>query len=119
MFHSLLAECRTHGHGTGQVCSVFLGLLTEAVDLYRGDFLAGFSLKDSVNFDDWQLAQTQSLSSDMDIALRRLILCREEKRDWEQAIGCAQRWLELDRMNETAHRHLMDLYARLGQRTAR
>ncbi|MGD9049154.1 MAG: SARP family transcriptional regulator, partial [Anaerolineae bacterium] len=51
-FHRHLAECDTHRHSASQVCSTCIDSLTEAVALVRGDFLSGFSLKDSVNFDD-------------------------------------------------------------------
>jgi hypothetical protein len=35
--------------------------LAEAVQLYRDDFLAGFTLHDSASFDDWQRLQTEAL----------------------------------------------------------
>jgi hypothetical protein len=56
-FHDLLAECRTHGHPEADVCPRCLPLLSEVVALYRDDFLAGFALRDSAPFDDWQFFQ--------------------------------------------------------------
>ena len=46
-FRELLAECRTHGHPEAEVCPECLSPLSEAVALYRDDFLAGFALRDS------------------------------------------------------------------------
>ena len=43
-FHSHLAQCKTHDHSPSEVCSDCLSPLTEAVELYRDDFLSGFSL---------------------------------------------------------------------------
>ena len=117
-FRSLIAGCRTHGHSASAVCPQCSDPLGKAVELYRGDFLSGFGLKDSVNFDDWQLAQTEGLRSAMESALDSLIRCLVEQGELARGIGYAQSWLGLDRANELAHRHLMDLLAKSGKRTA-
>jgi len=57
-FHAQLAECATHGHPLTDVCPACLDSLTNAITLYRGDFLSGFTLRDSPDFDDWQFNQT-------------------------------------------------------------
>ncbi len=54
-FNERLAACRTHGHPAADVCPLCLSPLAEAAELYEDDFMAGFTLRDSVNFDDWQL----------------------------------------------------------------
>ena len=115
-FRNFLAKCKTHGHPSDDVCPSCLKPLKDAVGLYHGDFLSGFSLKDSVLFDDWQSAQSQSLRSDLDVGLKRLIRCLGEEGELEKAIDYARRWLELEATNEEAHRQLMELYARSGQR---
>jgi DNA-binding SARP family transcriptional activator len=46
-FQDLLAECRSHGHPPDQVCAACLSTLTEAAELYRDGFMAGFTLSDS------------------------------------------------------------------------
>jgi hypothetical protein len=38
-----------------------LDALEEAIELCRGDFLEGFSLPDSAQFDDWQFFQSEGL----------------------------------------------------------
>ena len=117
-FRSLLAGCKGHGHPGDGVCPYCLKPLGEAAELYRGDFLGGFNLKDSAVFDDWQSAWGQSLRSDLDLVFERLIGCLREEGDTEKAIAYARRWLELEAVNEEAHRQLIDLYARTGQTTA-
>ena len=57
-FRSRLADCLAHPHTAAEVCDACLTPLTGAVELYRGDFLAGFTLRDSPTFDDWQFLQT-------------------------------------------------------------
>jgi len=117
-FRKSLSECQKHGHPPAEACPDCVKLLAEAVGLYRGDFLSGFSLQDSVNFDDWQFFQTQNLRSEMAGVLERLVSWHKGQSKLEAAIGYARRWLEIDRASEAAHRHLMELYARAGQRAA-
>ena len=92
--------------------------LTRAVALYRDDFLAGFTLRDSVNFDDWQFFQTEDLCLEYTRVLERLIRCYSDAGQHESAIRHARRWPELDRLHEPAHRMLMQLYEWTGRRSA-
>lgn len=117
-FHELLEECRSHGHPEAEVCSACLPPLTEAVALYRDDFLAGFGLRDSFNFDDWQYFQGESLRRELGGVLDRLVRGHGAREEWEPAIGYARRRLALDPLHEPAHRLLMQLYALSGQRAA-
>ncbi len=116
-FHNLLAECRSHNHPPNETCPACLQPLSEAVALYD-DFLAGFGLRDSPNFDDWQFFQADTLRRDLAGALERLVKCYSAIGDFEPSIAYARRWLTLDRLHEPVHRLLMQLYASNGQRSA-
>jgi len=117
-FQRQLASCLSHGHAAGQLCADCLEPLTAAVALYRGDFMAGFALRDSPPFDDWQYLQQESLRRDMVSALERLAEGYSLEHEFETAIKYTRRWLELDRLHETAHRQLMLLYTWTGNRSA-
>ena len=117
-FRKYLSEWRTHGHGMGEICPECLKPLTEAVGLYRGDFLSGFSLKDSLNFDDWQFFQTEDLRAQVIGVLERLVQWHSDKGESNTAIGHARRWVEIDRANEEAHRYLIELYTETGRHAA-
>lgn len=117
-FRGLLAGCKAHGHPEPEVCAGCLPLLEEAVGLYRDDFMAGFGLRDSVAFDDWQFFQGESLRRELADALEKLARGRAAGGGWEQAIAHGRRWLALDPLHEPAHRMLMALYAWAGQRAA-
>ena len=117
-FRSLLQVCKGHDHPEADVCSDCLAALTEAVELYQGDFLAGFTLRDSVNFDEFQFFQTEELRRELASALERLVRGRSAQGAYEAAISYARRWLALDPLHEPAHRCLMELYAQAGQRSA-
>ncbi|HJT56028.1 MAG TPA: BTAD domain-containing putative transcriptional regulator, partial [Ktedonobacteraceae bacterium] len=117
-FHDYLAQCQHHQHKPAETCPACLDPLTQAVALYRGDFLAGFSLRDSPNFDDWQFYQADSLRRELAGALERLVNCHSSRGNYDSAIAYARRWLSLDRLHEPAYRQLMQLYAWAGQRNA-
>ncbi|MBW7882726.1 MAG: AAA family ATPase [Caldilineaceae bacterium] len=117
-FHELVAACRAHGHAEVEVCPECLSPLTEAVALYRGDFLYGFTLRDSADFDDWQTLQAEALRRELAGALERLARGYSARHEFEAAIHYARRWLMLDPLHEPAHCYLMSLYAWAGQRQA-
>jgi predicted ATPase/DNA-binding SARP family transcriptional activator len=117
-FQRHLAGCETHGHPASQVCPACVAPLTEAVGLVRGEFLSGFSLKDSYNFDDWQLFQAELLRRELGAALERLVDWHRGQREFEPAAGYARRRLALDPLDEGAHRQLMRLYTWSGRRSA-
>ena len=116
-FHSDLAAYRTHGHHPDDPCPNCLTALTEAVSLYKDDFLAGFSLSDSFEFDEWQILQAEILHRELISALSRLVLGYTADGEIGPAIGAARRWLALDPLDEAAHRHLMQLYTWSSQRS--
>jgi WD40 repeat protein/serine/threonine protein kinase len=117
-FRLALAACQIHNHIEAAVCPDCLPHLREAVSLYRDDFLTGFTLRDSPEFDEWQRFQTEELRRELTGALERLIRGQSAQEDFKGAIPDARRWLALDPLHEPAHRQLMELYARTGQRAA-
>src|SRR5919198_5738576 len=117
-FEGLLASCRDHGHPPEDACPACVAPLREAARLYRGDFLAGFALRDSAGFDDWQYYQAERLRRALAGALERLVQAEIGQRRWDEAIDAARRWLALDPLHEAAHRQLMRLYPWSGRRAA-
>jgi len=90
------------------------GRFAEAVASYTGDFLAGFSLRDSSGFDEWEAEQGETLRKELADALERLVVSSE---DPKAALLHARRWVSLDPLHEPAHSALMRLYARVGDRS--
>ncbi|HRL14560.1 MAG TPA: BTAD domain-containing putative transcriptional regulator, partial [Aggregatilineales bacterium] len=84
--------------------------LKDAAALYRDDFLAGFTLPDAPDFDEWRYIQSETLRRGLNGALERLI----DAHSGDEAVHYARRWLSLDTLNEAAHRRLMTLYAQEG-----
>lgn len=92
-----------------------LPIFQAAVTLYHDDFLAGFTLPDCPDFDDWQYFQAQSLRGQFAAILEKLVYLEQMQGDYEGTIAHARRWLALDPLNESVHRTLMSLYAGAGQ----
>ena len=92
--------------------------LADAAELYRGDFLAGFSVRGSPDFDEWQLTQAEALYRELAAVLARLAAQSAAAGDDATAISYALRWVALDPLHEPAYRELMRLYARTGDRAA-
>jgi DNA-binding SARP family transcriptional activator len=117
-FHDCLAQRRTHTHPHDIICETCVRLFEEALDLYQDDFLAGFSLNDSAEYDEWQGFQREALRRECGEILRQLAGYYGDKRiaSYEVALGYARRWLSLDPLHEPAHRMLMRLYTANGQR---
>ena len=117
-FRARLDQCLGHPHPAAEVCRECRAPLIEAVALYRSDFLAGFTLRDSPAFDDWQFLQTENLRRKLAGALDRLARCHISQGAHQPAIDLTHRWLALDPLDEAAHRRLMQLYSWSGQRAA-
>ncbi len=92
--------------------------LQAAVELYRGDFMAGFNLPGSAAFEEWQFFQAERLRGALADALERLSRPELLARDPEAALAAARRWAALDPLHEPAQLRLMQLYAETGQQNA-
>ena len=117
-FRAGLAECESHGHKANQVCSRCITPLSKTVALYQDNLMKGFTLRDSPDFDDWQFFEAESLRRELAHALGRLAEGYKSRDEFGQAIDYTRRWLALDTLDESAHRQLMDLFSRAGQRSA-
>lgn len=112
-----LRECETHGHAANILCDRCISPLERAIELYRGEFLQGFTLRDSAEFDLWQFQKTEYVRRLYVSALEKRVRLNERDNRYEAAIELAHRWLALDPLDEPAHRQLIRLYAASGQRT--
>ena len=94
-------------------------VLAAAAELARRvAFLTGFSLRDSVEFDDWRATRAVAAERSVSAVLDRLADIADSNGDLSTAIDAATRRLALDPLDEAAHRRLMTLLARSGDRGA-
>ena len=117
-FRALLAQYHSHAHPADANCVTCHQHLTEAVALYRGDFLAGFSLPASEPFEEWRLFTQEALHVAMLEALTTLATFHQKRQESALAMTYYQRQIELEPWREEAHRALMQLFAARGDRSA-
>src|SRR5262245_15832301 len=89
--------------------------LAEAVALYSGDFLDGLTVQEET-FDDWLLGHRERLREVALTSLAGLLAHQRTARSTDSAVQTALRLLELDPLQECAHRVLMEIYAETGRR---
>jgi predicted ATPase/DNA-binding SARP family transcriptional activator len=116
-FLTLIAACEEHTHEHPDDCSPCARRLKQAVERYRGAFLADFNLAGSEPFREWQLTTQEALQRRLTWALARLIAIHRRRNEPERAIGFARRWTDLDPLNEAAQRALIGALAESGDRS--
>ncbi len=99
-----------------EACST--GDFEAASKLYGADFLAGFSIEDCPEFEEWAFFQREALRSRLFHALERLIEMRNHAGAHRDAILHATRFAALDPLSETAHRHLIRSHMLAGDSAA-
>jgi LuxR family maltose regulon positive regulatory protein len=114
----LIADLKAHTHDPGEACPRCLDLGGEAIPLFQGEFLEGFNLSDCPGFDDWQMAERESLRAELGWLLERSARGSAAAERWEEALQSAKRWLLQDKMHEQAQVLLMRILALSGQRSA-
>lgn len=117
-FTYLVAACQRHVHTQLATCEPCLKHLEQAVALYKGAFLEGFSLADAPAFEEWLIVQREHLQSLAIKTLQELAGAYEERGEFERGLSAARQAVALDPFCESSHRDLMRLLALEGQRSA-
>ncbi len=86
-------------------------ILSEAVDLYRGDLLEGW-------YQDWCLSERDRIRSMYLVMLDKLMCACEERGEYERGLLLGAQILRNDPARERTHRMMMHLYWLLGDRTS-
>lgn len=90
--------------------------LAEAAGLYRGEFLSGFSLRDSPAFENWCLTEQRRLREAAIEILHALIESYLSRGELRLGTRFAHRLVAIDPLSESAHRYLIQLYGFSGRR---
>ncbi|MBV7333016.1 tetratricopeptide repeat protein [Chloroflexi bacterium TSY] len=117
-FEKLVNQSTQCQHAATKSCLDCLPILEEATELYNDEFLAGFTLSDAPEFDDWQYFQREELHQMLVQVLQQIIQGYCAQGEVEPAIPYARRWVDIDLLHEPPHRQLMILYAQAGQQAA-
>ncbi|HEX9800754.1 MAG TPA: AAA family ATPase [Thermoanaerobaculia bacterium] len=90
--------------------------LAGGVQLYHGDLLAGFQVRDCPEFEEWLLTEQERLREAALEALRQLVAGYLARGDHRLGVQHARRLVAMDPLSEVAHRQLLRLYDLAGQR---
>jgi predicted ATPase/DNA-binding SARP family transcriptional activator len=117
-FLAALRAADTHAHHSWRTCAACAERLEQALEGYRGDFLADVSIPDSDVFEEWASLQREHLRQRALSVLERLA----ERAQWRgahaEALGYAQRLVALEPLLEEHQRTYMRLLASNGELTA-
>jgi len=118
--HAHLAEVdgHAHSHPGVETCQTCIRHLEAAIALYQDDFLKGLSLSDSIEFEDWAMIRREQLRTQILTALYHVTRHYFRRGKYAQAQSYALRQVEMESYREEAHRQLMHILARSGQRSA-
>ena len=98
-----------------EYCNPCVEKMERMVNLYRGEFMAEFSLPDCPDFEDWLQMQREAMRRHAVELLERLSDCHEQSGAYTRALPFALRYAEMEPWNEEAHRRAMRLFALDGQ----
>jgi DNA-binding SARP family transcriptional activator len=115
-FEAHIVASRAHHPHALTLCPDCVARLAAAVKLYRGDFLAGFTLPGCEQFDWWQLSIREASHHQALDALTMLAIHCESRGEYDQLIQHARRKIDLEPWSESAHRRYMRALASGGQR---
>ncbi|MCB9433673.1 MAG: AAA family ATPase [Ardenticatenaceae bacterium] len=93
--------------------------LETLLNLYSGDFLAGFQVREAEGFERWLQTEREHWRQRVIAVLELLTLfsLSQQILAHEKSIAYLRRLLQLDPLRESAHRHLMQLLAATNQRS--
>ena len=86
-------------------------LTEKAIELYKGPFL-GQKIEEL-----WAMSPSERLRSKFFRGVKRIGLFCQERGEWDKAIDCYQKGLEVDNLAEEFYQGLMTCYQRLGRRS--
>ncbi len=101
-----------------EVCAPCLNQMEVLAAQYRGEFLAGFSLPDCPEFEEWLQIGREALHLRALTLLARLGDCNERMGTFPQSLPHAMRYLELEPWSEEGLRRTMRILALTGQQGA-
>ena len=118
VFEELIAEVNSHPHPTAESCTSCAGVLHQAAELYRADFLDNFYLTDSSEFHEWTLSKRETYRRKMADVLKKLIRFHLDQENIQLAARYGKDLVNLEPWSEINRRRLMNLLVSSGRRTA-
>ncbi len=90
--------------------------LAGAVELFRGDLLKGFAVRDAPEFENWMAGEQEKYREAAGDSLRTLVDYCLEHHEYSSGIRYARRLIDIEPLSEPAHASLIRLYSLAGKR---
>lgn len=107
-----------HHEQSSEVCLDCLRCLERAASLYRGEFMAGFYVRDAPEFESWQLHEADRVRRRHSSVLARLADAVAARGDFARSVDIARQRVAVTPLDEAAHRQLMTALVWAGDRAA-
>ncbi len=117
-FLATLRAADAHVHHGWRTCPSCAEHMQQALDFYRGDFLADLPIPDSDVFEEWSSLQREHLRQRALTALERLVERAQWRGAYTEGLTYAQRLVALEPLLEEHQRTSMRLLALNGEQTA-
>jgi len=117
-FQHRLVEAKTLLSQNGEMSYSVATRLERTLTLYKGDFLAGFYVRQADKFEDWVTVEREKLHQEAIDGLQMLVDFYITRGELVNAIKQATQLINLEPLNEKAHLTLVETLARNGQREA-
>lgn len=114
-FTAVFQAIRQHSHPQLTRCKPCIKQLEQAAALYRGEFLAGFSLKDSAEFEEWLAVKREAYRRQAVEMYRDLAAYSEDRGAYEVALPFARHYATLSPWQDAPQQQVMRLLALNGQ----
>lgn len=111
----VVAPIDCEGASDSAECRACLQRMERSAAAYAGELMAGFSLPDCPEFEQWLRVKRESLHRHALQLLDRLVDCCRARGEAAGALSFAQRYVELEPWNEGAAQRVMQLFAEAGQ----
>jgi DNA-binding SARP family transcriptional activator/tetratricopeptide (TPR) repeat protein len=92
--------------------------LADVLALAEGELMDGFSLPDSVIFEEWLLRRRAHYARRVEALLRRVSETCEARGDLDGALELAERWRAQNPIDEASHRRVIQVLLARGERGA-
>ena len=115
-FESLLRQVQTHGHAAEYECGDCAAACRQAIELYRGLFLADLDIE-TEPFEQWRTALQDRYRRQVLRALYTVAEHEARTGSVQSAETYARRQLEIEHWNEESHRQLMRILLMSGRRS--
>jgi predicted ATPase/DNA-binding SARP family transcriptional activator/Tfp pilus assembly protein PilF len=106
-FEELVSGTNGHRHRRLDACPACISRLSEAAQIYRGEFLAGLHPAAGPALDEWLLIQREQLQQRACVMLHALASAHLARGDGSATRNYSGSWLRLDPWNEAAERLML------------